>query len=91
MKPGREANPRGIVRIDRSRRPGKRYEVPVAAERADQGSRSARERPWRLRGVPTPVSRRISTPRFKPQTCLSRRLSTLACPRRSTHRNRPVS
>ena len=35
MKQGREANSRGIGRIDRFHRPGKRYRAPAAAESPD--------------------------------------------------------
>ena len=42
--------------------------------RAIKGLNAAAARPWRLRGVPTPVSCRMSNPRLKPQTCTSTRL-----------------
>ena len=43
------------------------------------------------RGVPTPVSCRMSNPRLKPQTCTSTRFRMLGCPRRCTRRILPVS
>ena len=56
-----------------------------------EAPRRAAARPWRLRGVPTPVSCRMSNPRLKPQTCTSRRLRILGWPRRCTRRMPPVS
>ena len=42
---------------------------------------SATTRPWRLRGVPTPQSVRIQSPRLNAPACTSDRLSTFSCPR----------
>src|ERR1035437_5339408 len=35
---------------------------------------SAATRPWRLRGVPTPITERMSSPRLKPLACTMSRL-----------------
>ena len=59
-------------------RSGGRYKAPAAAESRDQGVKEWRRAAleWRLRGVPTPVSSRMSRPRLAPQTCASSCLST---------------
>ena len=61
-----------------------RCEAPEAAQGVNRGRDEAADRPWRLRGVPTPVSCRIRKPRLNPQACTRRRSRMLVSPRRYT-------
>ena len=56
-----------------------RVETRTGRHRSDQSvAKSGAARPWRLRGVPTPKSVRISNPRLSPPACTSSRLRMLS-------------
>ena len=84
--PNSESGPIGDQKRSQSRfQPSQR---PIFAPSSEK--RHARTRPSRLRGVPIPVRRRISSPRLKPHTWISNRFRALAWPRTKMRRNPPV-
>jgi hypothetical protein len=68
-----------------------RHTVRWVTSRARKHTSTAAARPWRLRGVPIPISARMNSPRLQPAACTSSRFAMFVCPRRWVRRRRPVS
>ena len=72
-----------------ARRRVRRPQSPI--RRQIRSKIAERARPCRLRGVPTPVRYRSSSPRLQPAAWMSTRFRTFSWPRTHTRRRLPVS